>query len=239
MANYESIKPIIKRTMLDNNLSMAQLSIRLGKGTSYISNASRFGLTDSAKKQLLLLLQGISKRGIIANDLLKYEMELTENLRKEILRLENTINRVKQSNVDIGLYANELEHDISVIQNELSVCKSERLEYSHALHSCQFRANEREYGMTKDWMIERDKNVKKSNIISHLKNKLYIARNSVELSFMAGMFLLINFIGFLHAIAVILSGDVGLYDVLLGASNVLGVIFFVCIFEDILIDLED
>lgn len=200
MANYESIKPIIEKMMLDHDLSMAQLSVKIGKGTSYISNASRFGLTDSAKKQLLLLLQGISKRGIIASDLLKYEMELTSSLKKEILRLENTINRVKQSNVDIGLYASGLERRLVKIKLQDIVIK---------------------------------------NLLDTIKKDKWKYRYSIELSFMAGMFLIINFIGFLHAIAVILSGDVGLYDVLLGASNVLGVIFFVCIFEDILIDLED
>lgn len=85
-------------------------------------------------------------------------------------------------------------------------------------------------------IIEKIKILSIENL--HLKNKLYIARNSVELSFMAGMFLLINFIGFFHAIAVILSSNVGFSDVLLGAFNVLGIIFFVCIFEDSLIDLE-
>lgn len=158
MANYESVKPIIKRMMLDHDLSMAQLSVLIGKSSSYISNSSRFGLTDRAKKQLLLLLQGISNRGVIANDLLKIEMELTKSLKVDI---------------------------------------------------------------------------------SHLKNKLYMARNHVELAFIAGIFLLMNFIGFLHAIAVILNGNVGIYDLFIGASNVLGVIFFVCILEDILIDLED
>lgn len=178
MANYEEVKPVIEKMMLDHNLTMAQLSIRIGKGTSYISNLSRFGLADSAKKQLLLLLQGISNRGVIANDLLKHEMELTKNLKEDVVRLERELEKTKLKDI--------------AIKNLLDRIEKDKLNY----------------------------------------------KNNVELAFLAGVFLIINFIGFFHAIIVISTGDVHFSDIFLGCTNLLCVFFLVCILDDILTDLN-